>query len=91
MHGTNMKIAVLLYDVVSIVNAFDDIWRQEFYYTIASVNAVHVSRSLQQCAVAVQSWRYVAASNGFYFRKKNGTELTLFAPNTDYSRRAFRG
>jgi len=26
-----------------------------------------------------------------FILEKNGTELTLFAPNTDYSRRAFRG
>jgi len=52
---------------VGIVNAFDDIWSQEFYYNIASVNTVHVSRSGQHCAVALQSWRYVALSNGFYF------------------------
>ena len=63
-------VAVLLYGIVSIVNAFDDIWRQELYYTIASVNAVHVSRSWQHWAVAVHSWRYVAVSNGFYFRQK---------------------
>ena len=31
--------AVLLYDIFGTVNAFDDIWRKEFYYSIASVKA----------------------------------------------------
>jgi hypothetical protein len=64
-----MVYAALLYDMVGTVNT-GDVWRHESYYTIACVNAVHVSRSGYHWAVALQSCRYGAVSNGSYFRQK---------------------